>query len=303
MNILFISGKMGGSACFNLDKRGAAALAFLLLGLIPGTALYAGYHLGTHGGPAQGSLAEKLASEQDSIAEVKRTTEKNLNALALRLGEMQAQVARLDAVGQRLTQMAGLVGGEFDFNKPPAQGGPENKDGATTIKPSELVTQMDKLALTLQDRSEQLDVLESMMIANHVQAEFRPEGRPANTTFITSTFGVRTDPFTGEQTFHKGVDLAGSEGEPVVATAAGVVTWAGERGGYGNMVEIDHGNGLVTRYGHNERVVVKVGQTVRRGQEIALLGSTGRSTGPHVHFEVLVNGHQVDPMKYLNKTS
>lgn len=299
MNILFISGKIGCSTCFNLNRRGVVAIGLLLFGLIPGVALYGGYRLGAGSEPAEGSIEAQLATQRESIAEARLNAEQNLNALALRLGEMQAHVARLNAVGQRLTKMAGLMGGEFDFSKPPAQGGPESQDEPLTIKPADLGEQLDKLSLTLQDRSAQLDVLESLLIARNVQAEFRPTGRPSESGFVSSNYGSRTDPFTGRQSVHKGVDVAGSEGDHVVASAAGVVTFSGERSGYGNMVEIDHGNGLATRYGHNQRNLAKVGETVRRGQVIAHLGSTGRSTGPHVHFEVLRNGQQVNPMTYL----
>ena len=138
-----------------------------------------------------------------------------------------------------------------------------------------------------------------MILARELKEEIHPEGRPVATGFISSYFGERADPFDGTEAFHKGVDFAGTAGSNVVAVAAGVVTWAGERSGYGKLIEISHGDGFVTRYAHNERTLVTVGQTVKRGERIALMGSTGRSTGPHVHFEVLRNGRQVNPLSFI----
>jgi murein DD-endopeptidase MepM/ murein hydrolase activator NlpD len=128
----------------------------------------------------------------------------------------------------------------------------------------------------------------------------RPDGRPVVEGYISSYYGERQDPFNGHEAMHKGVDFAGVMGSQVVAVAAGVVTRAEGQAGYGNLVEINHGNGFVTRYGHNQKVLVGVGDTVVRGQSIALMGSTGRSTGPHVHFEVLRNGRQVNPIAFVD---
>jgi murein DD-endopeptidase MepM/ murein hydrolase activator NlpD len=129
--------------------------------------------------------------------------------------------------------------------------------------------------------------------------EVRPEGRPVTAGYVSSHFGSRTDPFTGRRAFHKGVDFAGREGAEVVAVASGVVIWSGERYGYGQLVEVNHGNGYVTRYAHNVDNLVAVGDTVRRGQVIARMGGTGRATGPNLHFEVLLNDKPVDPLTYV----
>jgi len=160
---------------------------------------------------------------------------------------------------------------------------------------------IDRLDKRVQLRDSQLSALENVILARDLKKQIHPEGRPVNQGFISSYFGEREDPFTGREAYHKGVDFAGSAGEDVVAVAAGVVTWSGERSGYGNLVEINHGDGYVTRYAHNERTLVKVGDTVKRGETIALMGSTGHSTGPHVHFEVLRNGRQVDPLSFIGK--
>jgi murein DD-endopeptidase MepM/ murein hydrolase activator NlpD len=150
-------------------------------------------------------------------------------------------------------------------------------------------------------RETQLSALENLILARELKEEIHPEGRPVANGFISSYFGERTDPLDGREAFHKGVDFAGTAGSQVVAVAAGIVTWAGERSGFGKLIEINHGDGYVTRYAHNERTLVSVGQTVKRGEPVALMGSTGRSTGPHVHFEVVRNGRPVDPLTFIGR--
>jgi murein DD-endopeptidase MepM/ murein hydrolase activator NlpD len=159
--------------------------------------------------------------------------------------------------------------------------------------------QLDELTSQLDDRQQQLSVLESVLINQNLHDEVIPTGRPILKGWVSSRYGKRADPFTGKQEFHKGIDLAGKKGSAVIAVASGVVMWSGDRYGYGNMVEINHGNGYVTRYGHNEETLVKIGDTVRKGQQIATMGSSGRSTGPHVHFEVWNNGRTEDPIRFI----
>jgi len=272
--------------------------------------MYAGYRLGHQQTPLDPStlsaqVNSELERQRDEIIKAKQNAEDNLNALTLRLGQMQAHVARLDALGQRLTRIAGLDSGEFDFNSEPAQGGPEGGDLATagSIAMPDFMSQLEDLSTQLESREQQLSLLENMIMNHNLQAEVLPAGRPIAKGWISSKYGMRTDPFNGKPEFHKGLDLAGKEGSNIVAVAAGVVTWAGKRYGYGNLVEINHGKGYVTRYGHARKVLVKVGDTVKKGQIIAEMGNTGRSTGPHVHFEVWRNGHTVDPMKYVQASS
>jgi murein DD-endopeptidase MepM/ murein hydrolase activator NlpD len=226
----------------------------------------------------------------------------NLDALALRLGQMNARVLRLDALGQRLTQMAGLDDGEFDFSSLPSLGGPEEPLAIADVdQASGLLTALDQLGAQLEDRQQQLNVLEDFLLNRKLRDEVHPEGRPVMSGYISSMFGSRTDPFTGRAAFHKGVDFAGREGSEVVAVASGVVIWSGDRYGYGQMVEVNHGNGYVTRYAHNSENLVAVGDTVKRGQTIAVMGSTGRATGPNLHFEVLRDGRVVNPLSYVNQ--
>ncbi|MDH3325797.1 MAG: M23 family metallopeptidase [Gammaproteobacteria bacterium] len=246
-------------------------------------------------------MQKELNNYQKSLIEIQRNSEENMNALAVRLGEVKSHVIRLDALGQRLIEKAKLEKGEFDFENEPAQGGPEKKGGErgeTMSVPDFLVT-LDELSKRMDHSSLQLSVLESMIMNRELHDEVYPAGRPIKRGWISSYFGYRTDPFNGRRARHDGIDLAGKQGSEVIAVASGVVTWAGKRYGYGNLVEINHGNGYVTRYGHNDLVEVKIGDAVKKGETIARMGSTGRSTGPHVHFEVHKNGKVVDPMRYV----
>jgi murein DD-endopeptidase MepM/ murein hydrolase activator NlpD len=253
-----------------------------------------------HTDVATAELREELAQQQALVDATQRSLQQNLDALSLRLGQMNAHVVRLDALGTRLTQMAGLKDGEFDFTSAPSLGGPEEPLGSTEgTQISGVVSALDVLDLQLADRGRQLSVLEDLLLNRKLRDEVRPEGRPVTAGYVSSQFGSRTDPFTGRRAFHKGVDFAGREGAEVVAVASGVVIWSGERYGYGQLVEINHGNGYVTRYAHNVDNLVAVGDTVRRGQVIARMGDTGRATGPNLHFEVLLNDRPVDPLTYV----
>ena len=245
---------------------------------------------------------EELAEQQTLLDTTQRALQQNLDALALRLGQMNAHVVRLDALGTRLTQMAGLKDGEFDFTSAPSLGGPEEPLAATeAMQINGVVSALDVLDDQLFDRSRQLSVLEDLLLNRKLRDEVHPEGRPVTAGYVSSQFGSRTDPFTGRRAFHKGVDFAGREGAEVVAVASGVVIWSGDRYGYGQLVEINHGNGYITRYAHNVDNLVAVGDTVRRGQVIARMGDTGRATGPNLHFEVLLNDRPVDPLTYVGQ--
>jgi murein DD-endopeptidase MepM/ murein hydrolase activator NlpD len=247
---------------------------------------------------------EELVQQQSIVDSTRRTLQQNLDALALRIGQMNAHVVRLDALGARLTQMAGLKDGEFDFSSVPSLGGPEEPLAASEVMQiNGVVGALEVLDEQLEDRDRQLTVLEDLLINRKLRDEVRPEGRPVTSGYVSSQFGNRTDPFTGRRAFHKGVDFAGREGAEVVAVASGVVIWSGERYGYGQLVEINHGNGYVTRYAHNVDNLVAVGDTVRRGQVIARMGETGRATGPNLHFEVLLNDRPVDPLTYVGARS
>lgn len=303
MNIVVLRRKKG---CSSLVTLCHTKMVVLLTGflVILGSMSYASYRLGiAHMQANPDDLTVAVQAEMDvqrnKLSEATRKAEDNLNALALRLGKLQAHVIRLDALGDRLTHMADLDKGEFDFASPPAQGGPSVAKGSP-IQVPDFISALNDLSAQLDDRSKQLDVLETMLMTRNLQAEVMPTGRPVSRGWLSSYFGIRTDPFSGRRVHHSGVDFAGKLGSDVVAVAAGVVTYSAKRSGYGNLVEINHGNGYVTRYGHNLKNLVTVGQTVKKGEVIAKMGTTGRSTGPHVHFEVMVDGRAVNPKKYIH---
>jgi murein DD-endopeptidase MepM/ murein hydrolase activator NlpD len=306
MNVILLSRRGGKARQFNLAHPLALSLiAVLTLGLLGGTfALGLQLGRGVHTRMALGETSRfgnLLTQQKQQIADLKQQLQLRVDAMAMRLGEMQAHVIRLDALGKRLTEMADIDSREFDFDHDPPSGGPESEGEGVSAQIPDLTAMVTNLQQQVELRDSQLSALENVILARQLKEEIHPEGRPVTEGFISSYFGERADPFDGRETFHKGVDFAGAEGSNVVAVAAGVVTWAGERSGFGKLVEINHGDGYVTRYAHNERTLVSVGETVKRGQAIALMGSTGRSTGPHVHFEVLRNGRQVDPLSYIGR--
>ena len=249
------------------------------------------------------ALREALAADREHIARLEQETEDTLDALAIRLGRMNAHVIRLDALGQRLTEMAELEDGEFDFDATPPIGGPLEPETLGGGSVADIHQSLDSLSDQLSNREKQLGVLESMLMSRNLTQRTLPEGRPVTSGWLSSYYGKRTDPFTGKPAWHKGVDFAGKHGDEIVAVAAGVVTYSGNRFGYGEMVEIDHGKGYVTRYAHNSSNTVAVGDEVDRGQVIAAMGASGRATGPNLHFEVLYRGKPVDPLKFIRGES
>ncbi|HUO18261.1 MAG TPA: M23 family metallopeptidase [Steroidobacteraceae bacterium] len=280
------------------------AVVLAAVALVVGGAFAVGLQLGK-GVHREVALAETtrfaglLAEQKREIANLKQQLELRVDAMAMRIGEVNAHVIRLDALGKRLTEMADIDSREFDFDRDPPSGGPEGEGVSAQVPDlSAMLTQLEQRADL---RESQLAALENVILTRELKEEIHPEGRPVSSGYISSYFGERADPFDGLEKFHKGVDFAGTLGSNVVAVAAGVVTWAGERSGYGKLIEINHGDGYSTRYAHNERTLVSVGQTVKRGESIALMGSTGHSTGPHVHFEVLHNGRQVDPLSFIGR--
>lgn len=243
---------------------------------------------------------QQFLAQQQEIDHIKQDAQSNLDALAARLSKLQGHMMRLDALGSRLADMANLEDIDFNYNEPLGMGGPEPDSFETSMNVSDFLHDLQQLSLEIDDRNDKLTAIEAMLLGHDLQSRTLPEGMPISSGYISSLFGWRTDPFTGKREFHEGIDLAGQPRSKVKAVAAGVVTWSDYRSGYGKLVEIDHGNGYVTRYAHCKENLVKVGDTVEKGQPIAIIGSTGRSTGTHVHFEVIHNGTHVDPKKYLS---
>ncbi|WP_448565676.1 peptidoglycan DD-metalloendopeptidase family protein [Thalassotalea ganghwensis] len=223
-----------------------------------------------------------------------------VTALTIKLAELQSQVLRLNALGDRLAEQANIPEKEFNFTEQPPSGGPMIQ--AQTSQHTSIEQLLEDIAMLEQDlyfEEKQLKLLESLTFGHHIENTSYLSGRPITKGWLSSYFGMRKDPFHGRPAMHKGVDFAGKENTEVIATGAGVVSWASERYGYGNLIEIDHGNGMKTRYGHNKKILVNVGDVVNKGQVIARMGSTGRSTGPHVHYEILRNNKQINPIKYV----
>ena len=245
-------------------------------------------------------LHAQLAQQQARFVESQAASQREINAMAVRLGELQAQANRLNALGERLVRMGKITDGEFNFSKQPGTGGGD--EPTTPISAADLSRQMSSLGATFSQSGDQLQVLESLLLNQDLDRSQTPSSMPLTNTYVSAPFGNRIDPITGGHEFHKGIDLDGETGDPIHAAADGIVIRSGyDTGGYGNVVDIDHGNGYVTRYGHCSKLLVKVGDLVHAGDVIAKVGSTGHSTGSHLHFEVWINGSPVNPRPYLSK--
>jgi len=247
------------------------------------------------------ALQLEIQVQQREVDRLTRHNEKNINALAVRLAELQAASTRMDALGERLAQMGQLTLEEFDFSEPVPVGGPADHEAVDSASEKELKLAVSTLSDRLRRQSSQLDALQFLMLNRQLENDLTPAGWPVRKGWISSRFGERNDPFTGERAQHRGLDFAGTRGSEVLSVASGVVVWAGSRAGYGSMVEIDHGNGYQTRYAHNDRLNVRAGDHITAGQVIALMGDSGRASAPHVHFEVLRNGSRINPSKFVGQ--
>ena len=307
MNLIIVAKPHATPTCVNLDcwrmRIKLASAAFLFVGLVAGAG-FAGALLFAN--PHDRSVAEvrklrdQIAAQRDGLAKLEATAQRNVDALAVQLGEVQAQTLRLNALGQRLATVGKLDDGEFDFSQPPAMGGPEDP-GATPHSASfDVGSEIAKMRTTLDSEETQLTVLEDLLLDRRVDSSLRPSGYPVAEGYIGSGYGERSDPINGSVEHHLGLDFDAPPGTEIKAVADGVVTWNGDKAGYGYVIEIDHGNGYMTRYAHNQKNLARVGERVRAGQVIARVGQTGRATGPHCHFEVWLNGRAVNPLTYVN---
>lgn len=308
MKLIIISGKHGESKTLKLSRLARTLLSLCLLGAPLTAGVVFGYNIASGGEEvldhqALEAIKGQVAEDQKSLVATKQNTEQQLQALTLRVAELQARLVRLDALGERLTSIAKLDKGEFDFNQRPALGGPETGDMGSSYTAPDFVDAIDQLAQMVDNRYDQLEILESLLVNRKLQGDIFLAGRPIKKGWMSSRFGHRSDPFNGRVAMHEGVDFAGKEGSEIISVAAGVVTWSAERYGYGQMVEINHGSGYITRYAHNKENLVKPGDVVKKGQVLAYMGSSGRSTGPHVHFEVYKHGRPVDPAAYIHRAS
>lgn len=248
-------------------------------------------------------LREGVAADQRELNRLTASQQRHLQSVSAKLAELRARLLRLDALGEQLLDVGGIAASEFDFSVAPGVGGAlQVGEGFAATAAAGLERQLDALAGQLADRATALTALQGVLAEQQWQRRTTLSGKPVASGWLSSPFGVRTDPFLGDERFHAGIDFAARAGTAVVAVASGVVTYSGPRYGYGTMVEIDHGEGVVTRYAHNRNNLVEVGDPVVKGASIAEVGSSGRSTGPHVHFELLRDGRAVDPATYLQQT-
>lgn len=307
MKVIFVSGKHGHSKSLSLGRWSRALLSVCLLGAPLGIGGYLGYVSASSeevlDRQALMALQERTARERQQLAETREKAQQQLQALTMKMAEMHARLVRLDALGERITTIAKLDKGEFDFSQSPALGGPASEEPGAVFEQPDFLDAIDQLAQRIDDREHQLGVLETLLANRKIQDDIFLAGRPIRKGWMSSHYGHRNDPFNGRVAMHEGVDFAGKLGSDIVAVASGVVTWSGDRYGYGTMVEINHGDGYMTRYAHTQENKVAVGDIVKKGQVIALMGSSGRSTGPHVHFEVYRNGRVVDPAAYIHRAS
>ncbi len=244
---------------------------------------------------------QDLALKRKQLDQLREDSDQQLKTLAIRMAELYARLIRLDALGEQLIETADLEAGEFNFSRSPAIGGPEEDETGVEYQPPGFIDSMLELAHDIETRELELEVLNNLLGNKDFEIDRYISGRPVKWGWLTSHFGRRNDPFTGRLAWHEGVDFAGKMNSDIVSVAAGVVTWSGKRRGYGNMVEVNHGGNFATRYAHARELKVEVGDVVEKGQTIALMGSSGRSTGPHVHFEVLKNGNPINPARYIKR--
>lgn len=286
MNIIFLSRKHGRARTLQLPPRAmmvAGGLFVLLCVALGGAGFWA---------------ASRFAAAP-AVNAVRADSRDQLKAMTERMAEMQARLIRLDALGEHLVESANINSEEFDFKKKPPMGGPLTTELTVLGDRPNVMLRLQELGAEIEQKEAQLQALDGLIGGQRTLPKNYLANMPVQNGYITSTYGYRSDPFTGRTAFHAGIDFGGAEGTHVFAVAPGIVSWAGEKTGYGNMVEINHGDGVSTRYAHASRLAVKVGDLVAKDQLVAYMGSTGRSTGSHLHYEVLRAGNQVDPASYI----
>lgn len=301
MNIILVSDSLARSRSVTLSQAQVLLIAFGIL--LAGFVLATGTYVVTMKfavdlrNPYLRSLLSAL--HQDDLKRSEAEMKDNMSALAVKVGELQARILRLDAFGERLAKAAGIKPEEFRFDQKPGQGGPVVAPGRE-LTVTEFQHMLSELSRVLDDRGDKLGVLDSFLMDDRLARKTIPTTMPVPMGYYSSNYGYRLDPITGRNSFHTGVDLIAPPGTTVVAAAGGVVSAAGLIAEYGNIVDVDHDNGLTSRYAHLSKFLVKVGDVVMKGQTIALVGATGRVTGPHLHFEVRENGIPLNPNKFLS---
>jgi len=248
-------------------------------------------------------IVNLLQKDRLEVEKLKMQLDEQTEVLTIQLAKMQTQLIQLDALGEKLIDKANLDASSFNFAGPLSIGGPVD-DGDVLLAAQESINVEERflsIASEIKVKSEELHILETLLAVKSIEQEIKPMGKPTENGWISSYFGLRKDPFSGYITRHKGLDIAAKKGDNIIATASGLVTWVGKKSGYGQLIEIKHSNNLVTRYGHCKETLVEIGQLIKQGDIIGKVGSSGRSTGPHVHYEVIKNGQKLNPLKYVRQ--
>jgi len=300
LNIILVSDSLAKSRSVTLSQGQILMIAFgiLLAGFMLATATYLATmrFAADMGNPYLRALFASL--HRDEVKRSKAEVKENLDALAAKVGELQARILRLDAFGERLAKAAGIKRDEFRFDEKPGQGGPAVLVDHDLTVP-EFQQMLAEMSRVLDDRSEKLGVIDSFFMDDRLARKTIPTTMPVSGGYYSSNYGYRIDPINGHSEFHTGVDIVAAVGTPVMAAAGGVVSLSGTLPEYGNVIDVDHDNGLTSRYAHLSKRLVKAGDVVMKGQVIALVGNTGRTTGPHLHFEVREKGIPLNPNKFL----
>ncbi len=305
MNIILVSSRRPATRTITLGRRHVVAGLVLVLATSLLLAALMNYavlrYVAQPHAPLWSSLFSDTAREDDERTQA--YVRDNLDAMAARLGELQAQILRLDTLGERVARLAGFKPQEFLLGQPPARGGALPSLPTPPLSFTELARRVDFLAREVEDRGDTFGLFDSMLTLDKVRKQLLPSVLPIRAGIYTSDFGWRLDPFNGRRAFHDGVDFMAKPGSPILAAAAGVVIASEYHPQYGNMIEVDHGSGLVTRYAHCSKRFVRVGDVVLKGATIGEVGSTGRVTGPHLHFEVRDHGVPQNPARFLRLSS
>jgi murein DD-endopeptidase MepM/ murein hydrolase activator NlpD len=305
VHIILVSSRLAKSRSWTLTHRhllaASVCMALLVFGLTLALFWVTVRHAAEFKLPLLDSLV--LSAQEAQRRKTEEFLRENLNAMAVKLGQMQAQLMRLDALGERLSALAGLKPGEFRFTEPPGRGGAMSSIPPQDLSMPEFNRELDQLSRQMENRTDSLGILESQLFDAKVKKKLMPTIPPVDASWSASSFGWRIDPFNGMLAMHEGVDFVVDTGTPIFAAAGGVVSYSGPHPQYGFLIEIDHGNDFTTRYAHCSRLLVKEGEVVQRGSKIAESGSTGRATGPHVHFEVRYRSVAQNPARFLQAST
>ncbi|MCB1936901.1 MAG: M23 family metallopeptidase [Nitrosomonas sp.] len=303
MNIILISSQSAQARKLVLNKLHITLVSSVLLITVLALALLLNFFSLRYADRIEAPYLKALlvSPQEERHQRMQSQLQDDLNVMAIKLGEMQAQLLRLDAVGEHLLESSGFDLNDFMMDQPPGQGGIYHEFDAKSLDFNELDRELRRLSMMVDERDDRLSALEALLRSERLSSSVLPTVMPVDTDWYSSGFGYRIDPFTGKRALHEGVDFAAKTGTPIRAAAGGVVVYSDRHPQYGKMVEIDHGDEMISRYAHASKLHVEVGQVVLQGQEIAEVGSTGRSTGPHLHFEIRHKDIPQNPSRFLKK--